>query len=78
MSDTQPELFHSIAQAESGVVRRFIVDHDLAERIRFRNITYPEVQADFTARGGTTTPALWDGAKLIEGAEAVLAALSAL
>jgi hypothetical protein len=36
------------------------------------------VQADFGARGGTRLPALWDGDKLIQGEEEVLAALETL
>lgn len=73
----KPELFHATNDPASAAARRRVVERRLEERIRFRNIFYPEVQRDFTARGGTTVPALWDGEKLIEG-EALLAALEIL
>ena len=69
------ELFHEIAHGPSAKARRFVVDHSLEEVIRFRNVTYDEVRADFTARGGTSLPALWDGELLHQGAEAVVARL---
>jgi hypothetical protein len=73
------ELFHATNDdGDSAAVRRFVVEHALVERVRFRNVFYPEVQADWTARGGTRTPALWDGTQLIEGRDAVLAALGRL
>jgi hypothetical protein len=71
------ELFHSIADAGSAKVRRWVVDHDFAEHVRFRNVTYPEVQADLTARGGREAPALWDGRVLLSGADAIIARLVA-
>lgn len=78
MADDAPfELFHSIADAGSAKVRRWVVDHGLEAAVRFRNVTYPEVAADLRARGGTATPALWDGAKLLTGAELVIARLAA-
>jgi len=72
------ELFHATNDAGSAAARKLVVDRDLVGKIRFRNVFYPEVQADLDARGGKTTPALWDGERLIEGREAVLAFLSAL
>jgi hypothetical protein len=71
------ELFHLISDAGSARVRRFIVDHELEPWVRFRNVTYPEVQADFSARGGSAAPALWDGEALVEGADAIIARLTA-
>jgi hypothetical protein len=72
------ELFHATNDADSAAARRRVVELHLEERIRFRNVFYPEVQADLEARGGTRAPALWDGARLIEGRAAVLAFLDAL
>jgi hypothetical protein len=70
------ELFHATNDIASAAARRRVTE--LGLEIRFRNIFYPEVQADFAARGGTQLPALWDGEKLIEGEAAVLATLEAL
>ena len=72
------ELFHVIAEAASGHARQRVVDLGLDELVRFRNLVYPEVKADFDARGGRATPALWDGERLLEGEAAVVAALEAM
>lgn len=71
------ELFHAISDAGSARVRKYVVDHELTEVVRFRNVTYEEVQKDLTARGGATAPALWDGEKLFTGADAIIARLIA-
>ena len=71
------ELFHLISDPPSAQARLYVVDHALEDRVRFRNLTYPEVQEDFRARGGLTSPALWDGHTLHQGAEAVVARLMA-
>ena len=71
------ELFHQIGDPGSARVRKAVTDWGLGPGIRFRNVVYPEVQADLTARGGTHAPALWDGERLITGADAVLARLAA-
>ena len=55
-----------------------MVGRGLEARVRFRNIFYPEVQRDFAARAGARLPAIWDGARLVEGREAVLAFLDGL
>ena len=69
----KPELFHAINDAgESARARSEMTALGLEERIRIRNLYYPEVEADFKARGGTKTPAIWDGEKLHEGADAVI------
>ncbi len=71
-----PELFHATNDdGSSARARKAVVDLSLTEKVRFRNIFYPEVQADFAARGGTKLPALWDGATLFQGIDAVLEAL---
>lgn len=72
------ELFHALTDLDSVAARTRIVERDLVERIRFRNVVYPEVQSDFAARGGTRLPALWDGASLHQGKDAVLALLDSL
>lgn len=71
------ELFHAISDPGSARVRKYVVDHELTDVVRFRNVTYEEVQQDLTARGGTTAPALWDGEKLFTGADAIIARLVA-
>ena len=70
-----PELFHVVAEPGSAGARRRVVERQLISQVRFRNLAYAEVQADFVARGGRLTPALWDGARLFEGEAAVLEAL---
>ncbi|HXU72236.1 MAG TPA: hypothetical protein VN947_23090 [Polyangia bacterium] len=72
------ELFHATNDAGSAAARQRVVERGLVEKIRFRNVFYPEVQADLTARGGKDTPAIWDGARLIEGRDAVLAFLDGM
>ena len=78
MSAADVELFHSIGDPGSAAARRFVTRHHLAERIRFRNVHYDEVQRDLIARGGSAAPALWDGRALHQGEAAVLAALARL
>jgi hypothetical protein len=72
------ELFHATNDEGSAAARKRVVDRALVDKIRFRNVFYPEVQADLDARGGKTTPAIWDGARLIEGRDAVLAFLDSM
>ena len=72
------ELFHAIGDEASAAARREIARLRLEERVTFRNIFYPEADADFRARGGGALPALWDGARLHIGLDAVLAQLSSL
>jgi hypothetical protein len=73
-----PELFYTIADAGSATARRYVVEHGLEGRVRFRNVYYDEVRLDFEARGGEALPAYWDGQRLVDGEAAVLAALEAL
>lgn len=78
MTSPTLELFHVIAHPPSAKTRRFVVDYALEDRVRLRNLTFPEVEEDFRRRGGHTPPALWDGVHLHQGAEAVLARLMAV
>ena len=72
------ELFHSTTDTDSADARRAVIDLKLVEKIHFRNVFYPEVQAQFEKLGGSKLPALWDGTRLVEGKAAVLAALATL
>jgi hypothetical protein len=74
----QLELFHRLEEARSARVRRWVVDHDLLQAVRFRNVIYPEAAADFAAHAGRETPALWDGEQLFTGADLILARLQAV
>jgi hypothetical protein len=70
------ELFHEVAQPASAQARKLVSEYGLLKLIRFRNVFYPEVQADFAARGGRELPAIWDGTTLVQGGAAVLARLA--
>ena len=69
------ELFYIIADADCAAARRAVLERGLKEKVNFRNLAYPEVEADFTAHGGKKLPALWDGTTLQQGLPAVLADL---
>lgn len=69
------ELFHAISDAESAKVRRYVTEHALD--VRFRNVTYDEVQRDLRAHGGARAPALWDGERLFTDTDAIIARLAA-
>ncbi len=72
------ELFHLITDEDSAAARRLVVARGLESQVRFRNLAYTEVRADFDARGGTTIPALWMAGTWVNGRDAVLAQLDAL
>lgn len=72
------ELFHEIVGEDNTRVRREIVALDLKARIDFRNVHFESHRDRFAALGGSRTPALWDGERLHQGAEAVLRALRAM
>jgi hypothetical protein len=75
----KPELFHAVDDGgESAKARAKMMEWGLEKRVRIRNVFYPEVIADLKAHGGGRTPALWDGEKLHEGADAVIARLFTL
>ncbi len=71
------ELFYTIADADSAAARRAVLEMQLKERVRFRNLYYPEVRDDFRAHGGHTLPALWDGSRMHQGLQSVLNVLTA-
>jgi hypothetical protein len=72
------ELFYTIADSDCAAARHEVLARGLEETVGFRNIYYPEAQADFRARGGLKLPALWDGARLHQGLAAVRAELEKL
>jgi hypothetical protein len=72
-------LFHRLAEPGSAEARRRVLALGLEGRVAFRNVEFPSHRDALEARGGgATTPALWDGASLHVGTEAVLAALDAI
>jgi len=78
MAPEGAELFHRLDEDGSARVRRWVTEHGMKDRVRFRNVLYPEAGADFAAHGGTVTPALWSGGQLFSGAELVISRLEAL
>ncbi len=72
------ELFHRIAEPASAEARRYVVDYALEDRVRMRNVAFEEAEAAWKELGGHSTPALWDGEHLHQGAQAVLARLQAV
>ena len=72
------ELFHALSDAGSAACRRAIVERKLADRVTLRNVYFASHAAALAALGGARVPALWDGAALAEGKDAVLAALARL
>ncbi len=78
MATERAELFHRIAESDSAVARRRAGELGIASRLELRNVDFESHRAALAARGGETTPALWDGARLHTGRDAVLSALEAL
>jgi hypothetical protein len=76
--DASVWLFHATNDEGSAAARQRVVERGLVDKIRFRNVFYPEVKADLGAHGGDGTPAIWDGTRLIEGRDAVLAFLDGM
>ncbi|HET8567451.1 MAG TPA: hypothetical protein VFM93_00505 [Candidatus Limnocylindria bacterium] len=72
-------LFHAIGSVPDARVRREIAARGIKPLIDFRNVVqYPEEREALHRLGGTSTPALWDGERLVEGEDAVLLALGAI
>ena len=74
----RPELFHRIAEEDSAAARRRAGALGLFGAVEFSNVDYEEHRAALEAKGGRTTPSLWDGVRLHVGRDAVIAALEAL
>lgn len=73
------ELYHRIEEPASAEARRRAVAVGLVGRLALRNVHFERHAAALAARGGTgATPALWDGAALHQGRDAVLVALDRL
>jgi hypothetical protein len=58
-------------------VLAFIEDHAIQEFVRLRDVAREQARGDLERLGGTAIPALWDGERLHEGAEAAIARLLA-
>jgi hypothetical protein len=78
MMSVATELFYIIADADCARARAVVMERGLKERVDFRNLFYDEARRDFEARGGEKLPALWDGERLHQGLDGVLAALDRL
>ena len=63
-------LFHRITEGDSAQIRLRVVELGLKPRIDFQNAE-TDGKAELARIGGRSTPALWDGRRLISGADAV-------
>jgi hypothetical protein len=77
VTDPPYVLYHRIADPASAAVRAKIVEAGLKRLVDFQNVE-SEGADEFAARGGQRVPALWDGARLHEGGDAVRLALGAI
>ena len=64
-------LFHAVADPASARIRREIVAKGLKPRIDFQNVDSNEGALLFAAHQGTELPAIWDGERLITGADTI-------
>jgi hypothetical protein len=70
------ELFHRLSEPGSAAARRLVIEAGLEEAVLFRNVAFDSHREALAARGGGLTPALWDGARLHVGLDAIQAALA--
>ena len=70
-------LYHRLADPDSARVRARIVALGLKPQVDFQNVDTEGAEA-FASHGGRGVPALWDGARLHEGADAIDLALGAI
>jgi hypothetical protein len=64
-------LFHGLADPASARIRREIVARGLKPQIDFQNVGSEEGAQLFAAHRGTTLPAIWDGERLLTGADTI-------
>jgi hypothetical protein len=69
------QLFHQLTDPESAAARTLVRELGLLDAVEFRNVAFDSHRDALAARGGSATPALWDGERLHEGLAAVRAAL---
>lgn len=77
MADQPYVLYHRVADPASAAVRQKIVAAGLKRLIDFQNVD-TDAADEFAARNGREVPALWDGARLHEGSDAIDLALGAI
>jgi hypothetical protein len=71
------ELFYEEGGSGSARVLAFIEENGIAEFVRARDVAIEDARGDWERLRGSAVPALWDGERLYEGAEAVLARMMA-
>jgi hypothetical protein len=73
------ELFHVLVHPGCSRVRQWVVDHELDERVHFRNLHFPEHLEALKSHGADEpdVPCVWDGKRLFKGADACIGRLQA-
>lgn len=66
MSATKYTLYHRVPEPASARIRRRVVDLGLKPQIDFQNAD-TDGRDELAERGGSVTPALWDGHALTVG-----------
>ena len=70
-------IFYQEGDGGSARVLTFIEEHGIQDLVVARDIAFADARAAFDRLRGSSTPALWDGERMHQGAEAVLARLMA-